>query len=84
MGLNGKTLPEQEETLTVTWVPNGTASIAATGNEEQDDETTTAEESGKKKETADVKQGKDDEEMEEGEIQGEMDYEVADEAEWGV
>ncbi len=65
-------------------MPNGTASIAATGNEEQDDETTTAEESGKKKETADVKQGKDDEEMEEGEIQGEMDYEVADEAEWGV
>lgn len=76
--LNGKTLPEQEDTLTIEWVPNSTPSLVTSEKEEPRDE------------GMDLEHGKEEpaaekhEEMEEGEVQhGDMDYEVADDYEWG-
>jgi hypothetical protein len=84
-GLNGKTLPGQEETLTLTWVPNGTPSIAAAANGDGAGESGAVEPGQKSELEEDGQEGHDAaEEMEEGEIQGEMDYEVADEADWAV
>lgn len=84
--LNGKTLPEQEDTLTIEWVPNGTSSLVVSEKEEQRDETMDVEH-GKEElanEPAEGKYEEEEEEEEEGEVQqGDMDYEVADEHEWG-
>ena len=79
--LHGKSLPGQEDTLTVTWVPNGAPSIVPPGKDEQRDEAMDAEPSnaGDLVET----RHEEKEDKEEGEVQqGEMDYEVADENEW--
>lgn len=80
--LNGKTLPEQEDTLTIEWVPNGTPGLVASEKEEQRGEGMDVEHG---KEEAAEEKHEEAEEAEEGEVQhGDMDYEVADdEYEWG-
>ena len=81
-GLNGKSLPEQKETLAVAWVPNGSPGLLPPAKEGQNGRGMDVEPSrkdepaGVKQEDGDVKQVK----QEEGEV--EMDYEVADEDEW--
>ncbi|SPN99588.1 uncharacterized protein DNG_02440 [Cephalotrichum gorgonifer] len=85
-GLNEKTIPGEEDTLVVTWVPNGTASLLPSAKAEQGSRAMDVEPRKEEKSEEAKKEAEEDEEEEEGEVKedGEvMDYEVADEHEWG-
>ena len=80
-GVNEKSLPEQEDTLTASWIPNGAANLTPPTKEEPRGDGMEVEASNK--EESEGANREEREEREEGEVtQGEMDYEVADESEW--